>query len=111
MRTYLAKVGEIDRKYVVFDAANQPLGRLAVKITNALRGKDRPTYTPHVDTGAFVIVINAEKVLLTGNKENGKVYSTFISTFPVSSPQYALMVIIDEPQITSKALQRIWRRC
>ena len=74
MKTYLAKVGEIDRKYVVFDAANQPLGRLAVKITNALRGKDRPTYTPHVDTGAFVIVINADKVLLTGNKENGKVY-------------------------------------
>ena len=72
MKTYLAKVGEIERKFVLFDAANQPLGRLAVKIVNALRGKDRPTYTPHVDTGAFVIVINADKVLLTGKKETGK---------------------------------------
>ena len=74
MKTYLAKTGEIQRKYLLFDAANVPLGRLAVKIANALRGKDQPTYTPHVDTGAFVIVINAEKVLLNGNKDNGKVY-------------------------------------
>lgn len=74
MKTYLAKPGEIERKYVLFDAANEPLGRLAVKIANALRGKDKPTYTPHVDTGAFVVVINAEKVALSGNKETGKVY-------------------------------------
>ncbi len=74
MKTYLAKAGEIERKHVVIDAANQPLGRLAVKIVNALRGKDKPTFTPHVDTGAFVIVINAEKVVLTGNKEVGKIY-------------------------------------
>jgi len=74
MKTYLAKPGEIERKYVLFDAANEPLGRLAVKIVNALRGKDKPTFTPHVDTGAFVIVINAEKVLLTGNKDTRKVY-------------------------------------
>ena len=74
MKTYLAKNGEIQRKHLLFDAANVPLGRLAVKIANALRGKDQPTYTPHVDTGAFVIVINADKVLLTGNKETGKIY-------------------------------------
>lgn len=74
MKTYLAKVGEVERKHVVFDAANVPVGRLAVKIVNALRGKDCPTYTPHVDTGKFVIVINAEKVLLTGSKETKKVY-------------------------------------
>lgn len=77
MKTYLAKVGEIERKHIVFDAANQPLGRLAVRIVNALRGKDQPTYTPHVDTGAFVIVINADKVLLTGNKEIGKKYISY----------------------------------
>ncbi len=77
MKTYLAKRGEIERKHIVFDAANVPLGRLAVKIANALRGKDQPTYTPHVDTGAIVIVVNADKVLLTGNKEIGKIYQTY----------------------------------
>lgn len=77
MKTYLAKANEIERKHVLFDAANVPLGRLAVKIANALRGKDRPTYTPHVDTGAYVIVINAAKVLLTGGKEEGKIYESF----------------------------------
>lgn len=74
MKTYLAKAGEIERKHIVFDAADVPLGRLAVKIANALRGKDQPTYTPHIDTGANVIVINAEKVKLTGTKEITKVY-------------------------------------
>jgi len=77
MKTYLAKAGEIERKHILFDAANQPLGRLAVKIVNALRGKDRPTFTPHVDTGAFVIVINADKVLLTGSKETKKIYTRY----------------------------------
>ena len=74
MKTYLAKANEIERKHVLFDAAGVPLGRLAVKIANSLRGKDRPTYTPHVDTGDFVIVINAEKVALTGNKLQDKKY-------------------------------------
>ena len=74
MKTFLAKAGEIERKHIVFDAENVPVGRLAVKIVNALRGKDCPTYTPHVDTGKFVIVINADKALLTGAKETGKVY-------------------------------------
>ena len=77
MKTYLAKRGQFERKHIVFDAAYVPLGRLAVKIVNALRGKDQPTFTPHVDTGAIVIVINAEKVLLTGNKEIGKIYDSF----------------------------------
>jgi large subunit ribosomal protein L13 len=74
MKTYLAKPGEIERKHILFDATGVPVGRLAVKIANALRGKDKPTYTPHVDTGCFVIVVNAEKVLLTGNKEENKIY-------------------------------------
>ena len=77
MKTYLAKNGEIERKHIVVDAAGIPLGRLAVKIANSLRGKDRPTYTPHVDTGCFVIVINAEKVLLTGSKDTKKTYESF----------------------------------
>ena len=74
MKTYLPKVEEIDKKWVLFDAEKEVLGKLAVKVANALRGKDQPTYTPHLDTGANVIVINAEKVKMTGNKNTDKEY-------------------------------------
>ncbi|HPN84426.1 MAG TPA: 50S ribosomal protein L13, partial [Victivallales bacterium] len=77
MNTYLAKTGEIKRNGVLFDADGQPLGRLAVKVANALRGKDKVTFTPHVDTGALVVVINAAKVKLTGNKEEKKIYQSY----------------------------------
>ena len=77
MKSYLAKTGEIKRNHILVDADGVVLGRMAVKIVNALRGKDKPTYTPHIDTGAFVIVINAQKVLLTGNKETQKKYQDF----------------------------------
>ena len=77
MKTYLAKVGEIEREHIVFDASEAPVGRLAVKIANALRGKDKPTFTPHIDTGACVIVINASKAVLTGRKATEKVYVDF----------------------------------
>ena len=77
MKTYLAKVGEIEQRCLLFDASEMPVGRLAVRVANALRGKDKPTYTPHIDTGAFVIVINAAKAVLTGNKEERKVYVSF----------------------------------
>lgn len=77
MKSYLAKTNEIERKYIVMDAVGVPLGRLAVKIANALRGKDKPTYTPHIDTGSFVVVVNAEKVVLTGKKETDKIYQDY----------------------------------
>ncbi len=77
MKSYLAKPNEIERKYILVDADGIPLGRLAVNIANALRGKDKPTYTPHVDTGSFVVVVNAEKVLLTGSKETDKIYQDY----------------------------------
>lgn len=77
MKTYLAKVGEIKRECLLFDAAEMPVGRLAVRIVNALRGKDKPTYTPFVDTGASVIVINAAKAVFTGHKNERKVYVNF----------------------------------
>lgn len=77
MKTYLAKNGEIEREYILFDASEAPVGRLAVKIANALRGKDKPTYTPHVDTGNFVIVINAENAVFTGKKNTDKKYVNF----------------------------------
>ncbi len=73
-KTYFAKKEEVKRKWYVVDASGKPLGRLAREIALILRGKDKPTYTPHVDTGDFVIVVNAEKVALTGNKLNDKFY-------------------------------------
>lgn len=77
MKTYLAKTGEIKREHLVVDASEAPVGRLAVMIANALRGKDKPTYTPHIDTGAFVIVINAAKAVFTGRKSENKEYESF----------------------------------
>ena len=77
MKTYLAKNDEIKREYILFDASEAPVGRMAVRIANALRGKDKPTYTPHVDTGNFVIVINAAKAVFTGKKDENKKYVSF----------------------------------
>lgn len=77
MKTYLPNKEEIERKHLLFDAAGVPLGRLAVKIANALRGKNKPTFTPHLDTGDFVVVINAKDVVLTGRKEENKIYQDF----------------------------------
>ncbi|MDD2585954.1 MAG: 50S ribosomal protein L13 [Syntrophomonadaceae bacterium] len=74
MKTYMAKPAEVDRKWYVIDAANQTLGRLSSEVASILRGKHKPTYTPHVDTGDFVIIINAEKIRLTGDKLNQKKY-------------------------------------
>jgi len=73
-KTYQAKKGEIERKWILVDANGIPLGRLASRIAILLRGKDKPTFTPHVDTGAFVVVINAQKVKLTGRKLTDKFY-------------------------------------
>ncbi|MBN1557883.1 MAG: 50S ribosomal protein L13 [Lentisphaerae bacterium] len=77
MKTSLAKDPGSTRAWRVMDAAGQPLGRLAVKIADALRGKDRPTYTPHVDSGDFVVVVNAAQVVLTGRKEEQKIYARY----------------------------------
>ncbi len=74
MSTYMAKPEEVDRKWYVVDLAGKTLGRAASEIAKVLRGKHKPTYTPHVDTGDFVIVVNAEKVHLTGNKRTQKLY-------------------------------------
>ena len=73
-RTYMAKPGEIDRKWYVVDAEGKTLGRLASAIAEILRGKHKPVYTPHVDTGDFVIVVNASKVVLTGKKDEQKMF-------------------------------------
>src|ERR1700751_282258 len=77
MKTFSAKASEVPRRWWVIDAADQVLGRVAVKAANLLRGKHKVIFTPHVDTGDFVVVINAEKVRLTGKKEEQKSYMSF----------------------------------
>ena len=74
MKTYSAKPGEIEREWYLVDAEGQTLGRLATQIADRLRGKGKPAFTPHVDTGDFVIVVNAEKVHVTGKKLEDKKY-------------------------------------
>ena len=72
MKTYMAKPNEVERKWYILDAAGKPLGRLATEAATLLRGKHKPTYTPNVDSGDHVIVLNAEKVVLTGKKLDQK---------------------------------------
>jgi large subunit ribosomal protein L13 len=77
MKTHLPKVDMQRRKWHVIDADGVVLGRLAVQVADVLRGKNKPTFTPHLDTGDFVVVINAEKVRVTGKKETDKTYMTY----------------------------------
>ena len=77
MKTYLPKVNLDQRKWHVINAEGAVLGRLAVQVADILRGKNKPIYTPHLDAGDFVVVINAEKVVLTGKKETGKVFMSY----------------------------------
>ena len=74
MKTWNAKPGEVERRWYVVDADGQTLGRLATRIADTLRGKGKPQYTPHVDTGDFVVVVNAEKIQVTGKKLDDKIY-------------------------------------
>ncbi len=74
MKTYMAKAETVERKWYVVDAAGVPLGRLASCVASVLRGKNKPTYTPNVDTGDFVIIINTDKTVLTGKKLENKFY-------------------------------------
>lgn len=81
MKTTIVKQGDLNPKWYIVDAKDKVLGRMATTIANKLRGKDKASFTPHMDTGDFVIVINAEKVKLTGNKLNAKKYYSH-SGFP-----------------------------
>lgn len=81
MKTYLAKPAEVTPKWHVIDASGKVLGRLAVEIANLLRGRHRPTFTPHTDTGDYVVVINAAKIAVTGRKEEQKKYMFYSGYF------------------------------
>jgi large subunit ribosomal protein L13 len=77
MKTFMPNEADIKREWFVVDATDKPTGRLAVVIADVLRGRNKPTYTPHIDTGAFVVVLNADKIKLTGNKEEKKIYQDY----------------------------------
>ncbi len=77
MKTFSAKATEVERKWYVIDAADQILGKVAVEAARLLRGKHKPIFTPHVDTGDHVVIVNAAKVRLSGNKETEKIYTSY----------------------------------
>lgn len=77
MKTFMPNEADIKRDWFVVDATDKPAGRLAVVIADVLRGRNKPTYTPHIDTGAFVVVLNADKIKLSGNKEEKKIYQDY----------------------------------
>ncbi len=77
MKSFAAKTEEAERSWFVVDAADQPAGRLAVRIAEVLRGKNKPTFTPNADMGAFVVVVNADRIKLTGSKDEQKIYKHY----------------------------------
>lgn len=95
MKSYMAKPQEVERKWYVIDATGKPLGRLASEVASILRGKKKPTFTPHVDTGDYVIIINAEKVKFTGNKINQMSY-TYHTGYPGGLKQVPYNQLIEK---------------
>ena len=122
MSTFMAKAETIERKWYVIDAANKPLGRTAVKAAEILRGKHRPEFTPHVDCGEFVIIINADKAVLTGNKMEDKYYyhhsgyiggmksvqaKTMMATKPERAMELAIKGMLPKNTLGDKAFTRL----
>lgn len=95
MKSYMAKTAEVERKWYVVDAEDKVLGRLATEIAKILMGKNKPTYTPHIDTGDYVIVINAEKIKLTGRKWDYKDY-VYHTGYPGGLKEIAYSQIVEE---------------
>ncbi len=107
VKTYMAKPGEVDTKWWLVDAQDKIVGRLASEIAVILMGKHRPTYTPHVDTGDFIIVVNAEKVAFSGNKWTQKTYTRYTG-YPGLRVQTAEEVLDRKPeQILREAVRRM----
>ena len=112
MSTYSAKPADVEKKWVVIDADGLVVGRLAVLIATRLKGKHKPTYTPHVDCGDNVVVINAEKVVLTGNKRNAKVYYHHTG-FPGGIKERTVKFILEgrfPERVVEKAVERMLAR-
>ena len=122
MSTFMAKPAEIQRKWYIIDAAGKPLGRTAAKVADLLRGKGKPEFTPHVDCGDHVIVINAEQAVLTGKKLENKFYrrhtgyigglkevkyGTLMRTRPELAVELAVKGMVPDTTIGRKALTRL----
>ena len=122
MSTYMPKAGQVDRKWYVLDAAGKPLGRVAVQAANLLRGKHKVTFAPHVDCGDHVVVINADKAVLTGKKLEKKFYrrhtgyigglkevkySSLMKTRPELAMELAVKGMVPDTTIGRKALTRL----
>ena len=122
MSTFMAKAETIERKWYIIDAADKPLGRTAVKAADILRGKHRPEFTPHVDCGEFVIIINADKAVLTGNKLEDKYYhhhsgyvgglkstqyKTLMATRPEKAMELAVKGMLPHNTLGAKAFTRL----
>ncbi|MBQ8132940.1 MAG: 50S ribosomal protein L13 [Clostridia bacterium] len=122
MSTFMAKAGEVERKWYVVDATGKSLGRLAVQVADLLRGKNKTTFTPHVDSGDFVIVTNVEKAVLTGKKAEQKFYyhhtgyighmkavryDNLLANKPELALQLAVKGMIPDNTIGRKALTRL----
>ena len=122
MSTFMAKKETLERKWYILDAANKPLGRTAATAASILRGKHRPEFTPHVDCGEFVIIINCDKAVLTGNKLNQKFYRThsgyigglketsyrkLMSTKPEFAMELAVKGMLPHNSIGDKAITRL----
>ncbi len=122
MSTFMAKPAEVQRKWYIIDAANRPLGRTATKVADILRGKLKPEFTPHVDCGDHVVVINADKAILTGKKLENKYYrrhtgyigglkevkySTLMKTRPELAMELAVKGMVPDTTIGRKALTRL----
>ena len=122
MSTYMAKVETVERKWYVLDAAGKPMGRVAVAAANILRGKHRPEFTPHVDCGEFVIIINADKAVLTGRKLEQKYYrrhsgyigglkevqyKTLMATKPELAMELAVKGMLPHNSIGAKSATRL----
>ena len=102
MKTYSAKAEDIDRKWYLIDAEGEILGRLATQIATILRGKNKPTYTPSMDLGDYVVVINAEKIKVTGNKLKGKIYR-YHTSYPGGLKSVTLETLLKKkPEIVVK---------
>ena len=108
MKSFLAKKGQVEQKWWVLDAEGKVLGRLASKVAMILMGKNKPIYTPHVDTGDYVIVVNAEKVRLTGRKPQNKTYQTY-SRYPGGQKiiPFARMIERHPERVIERAVRRM----
>ncbi|HUY36149.1 MAG TPA: 50S ribosomal protein L13 [Pirellulales bacterium] len=107
MKTYMAKPGEVEQKWWLVDATDKVVGRLASDIAMILMGKHRPTYTPHIDTGDYVVVVNAAKVTFTGKKWNQKRYTWYTGYTSLRSETAAERLKLQPEKILTEAVRRM----